>query len=651
MKKKNRAVDYSNVKDYPKFGSFIRAVIGLPYVPLNRIEEAMEILRRMRRSTTGPRRKFSKDLISYLQRTWLDGSIPREVWNMFDHKGVATNNHAEGFNSKIGAKKHLSKHPNPYTLVEEIKTQLRETSDTVIAETGNHKKKRANKNTAILREARKALMKDLAKRNIDLEKYMIQIGAKTLKYEPRVMNDPDPDPLGMGEKRVLEDESNSEENFSEENDSVIPAPVTPTPCTPPSRHCSPPAVPTAPPRQQARKVPHRRKKQAPVANSEDSFIHVEAQPQSEEVFACSVGGEELRNIRRRQDEEDDESSSFGASLSVAAVASAGFAVLSRFTSRCSARRSPVARRASTHSNALSPRPSPARPSSRTPSRSSPRQRSPSRSYPSLPARYSPCSPSPSHQDQISEAKARVKSLGFRFSSSQPVTRGDGNCMVSAIFDQLRKCSHSILNHVSNVHELRLYICSKLHSQLEENLIFWVSDISPKSWVKKMTQDGEWADDVFLQLASNILNRNIILIPLSASSAHHAGMYSDIRSVDGGSGDPFFMLYFEEWRTAGHYQSLEIDPNIDMNRVLAHFNWRTKCLSRTHSTSNFSVASSTIPPPTRPPLPQSCPTHPPHLLTSTRQRIESDTGITLAESPIRRQGDDGSGKTKVCCILK
>ena len=44
-----------------------------------------------------------------------------------------------------------------------------------------------------------------------------------------------------------------------------------------------------------------------------------------------------------------------------------------------------------------------------------------------------------------------------------------------------------------------------------------------------------------------------------------------------------MLYFEEWRTAGHYQSLEVDPNVDMNRVLAHFSWRTKCLSRSGST--------------------------------------------------------------------
>ena len=67
MKKKNRAEDYSNVKDYPKFGSFERPVIGLPYVRLNRIDEAMDILKKIRKATTGPRRKFAKDMISYLE--------------------------------------------------------------------------------------------------------------------------------------------------------------------------------------------------------------------------------------------------------------------------------------------------------------------------------------------------------------------------------------------------------------------------------------------------------------------------------------------------------------------------------------------------------------------------------------------------------
>ena len=208
-------------------------------------------------------------------------------------------------------------------------------------------------------------------------------------------------------------------------------------------------------------------------------------------------------------------------------------------------------------------------------------------------------------------------------------------MVSAIFDQLKRCDHTIIKQLKTPHNLRLFICSKLRQQLDENHIFWVSNTSPDVWLKKMETNGEWGDDVFLQIAANIFDKNVILIPLSASSAHHGGMYSDIRSVHGGTGDPFFMLYFEEWRQAGHYQSLEIDPNVDMNRVMAHYAWRNKCLTRSFSrTLSFSQPSIAHPPPPLPP-----PSHSLSPLYSTRQRLESDTaGLTFANafSPIRRE---------------
>ena len=300
--------------------------------------------------------------------TWLDGSIPRKVWNMYDHKGVSTNNNAEGYNSKLGAKKQLSKHPNPYTLVEEIKNQLSETSDTVVAETTNNKKRGVNKNYETLREARKGLMKELSKSNIELESYMVQIGAKTLKYQPRVMNDPDPDPLGLGEIRCMRE---GEENYSNSDDSLdqslSPQPCTPKPRqpTPPPRACTPKRRQAPSPPQPTKKGPHRRKKQAPVANSEESFIHVEAQPESEELFVALVGGEDLRDIRRHE-EEESESNLFATTLSVAAMALAGLTVLSRF----SARRSFVGRRTSRFSIGSSPRTPRAEKPPRTPAPSS-----------------------------------------------------------------------------------------------------------------------------------------------------------------------------------------------------------------------------------------------------------------------------------------
>ena len=90
-----------------------------------------------------------------------------------------------------------------------------------------------------------------------------------------------------------------------------------------------------------------------IANSEDSFIHVESQPDMEHRFENSVGGDELRQIRRRQEEREAESDLFSSALSAAALASAGVTVLFRFASRSSARRSFVGQRSTVYSRTSS----------------------------------------------------------------------------------------------------------------------------------------------------------------------------------------------------------------------------------------------------------------------------------------------------------
>ena len=69
MKKKQMATYYSDSKNFPKFGSFVRAVIGLPYVPLERLEEAFRILQKLVRDNIEKRKKFFKIMLDYLRRT------------------------------------------------------------------------------------------------------------------------------------------------------------------------------------------------------------------------------------------------------------------------------------------------------------------------------------------------------------------------------------------------------------------------------------------------------------------------------------------------------------------------------------------------------------------------------------------------------
>lgn len=92
----------------------------------------------------------------------------------------------------MGAKKHISKHPNPYVLVDEMKSQLKEGCDTAVAETTTSHKKKIDPKQAELQKRRKGLMMDLSKRNIDLETYLVSMGANALKYQPQVQSDMDP---------------------------------------------------------------------------------------------------------------------------------------------------------------------------------------------------------------------------------------------------------------------------------------------------------------------------------------------------------------------------------------------------------------------------------------------------------------------------
>ena len=97
---------------------------------LERLDEAIKILRKIAKANDGKRKKFCLNMLEYLEKQWLNGNVPREVWNMYLHKGVTTNNHAEGYNYKMGAKNKICKHPNPYTLADVIRSELTEGCDT-----------------------------------------------------------------------------------------------------------------------------------------------------------------------------------------------------------------------------------------------------------------------------------------------------------------------------------------------------------------------------------------------------------------------------------------------------------------------------------------------------------------------------------------
>ena len=112
--------------------NLVRAALGLPFVPIERIQngEALNVLMELANEIKEPRvKKFAMGFIKYIEKTWLKGSYPLETWNLYLHEGVTTNNYAEGYNSKLRHKKVLGLHPNVYLLASVIKDELAEAHD------------------------------------------------------------------------------------------------------------------------------------------------------------------------------------------------------------------------------------------------------------------------------------------------------------------------------------------------------------------------------------------------------------------------------------------------------------------------------------------------------------------------------------------
>ena len=153
--------DYSN-KDCPSFSSFIRAILGLCYVPLLRFKEGIRNLYLLAKRLTGKQRTFSVQMINYVLRIWVNGCFPPSSWVMYNHRGETTNNQSEGYNFRLGHNRSIEKHPNTYRWVETITQELRNSeNEALMAKSGNANSRPKNAKTKRIIQWRKELMTEL----------------------------------------------------------------------------------------------------------------------------------------------------------------------------------------------------------------------------------------------------------------------------------------------------------------------------------------------------------------------------------------------------------------------------------------------------------------------------------------------------------
>ena len=152
---------------------------------------------------------------------------------------------------------------------------------------------------------------------------------------------------------------------------------------------------------------------------------------------------------------------------------------------------------------------------------------------------------------------------------------DGNCMYHVLADQ-----SFLIDHV----EARKKTVENILPLVENGTIFWNDEIYISDWIENQMIDGVFGDAYSLQIAANILQRDIIIIPTKRESAHNPLGYILIESSMA-LNEPIYMLYFEETvYGVGHYQSIK---PVGENQILKHYRWvKNKQVSRTVSVSSI-----------------------------------------------------------------
>ena len=180
---------YSKTKD-DALSELIVAAIGMAYVPIEELKNAMKILKKLAsKLPTGKQKNFGKDFLKYYQDTWISGHFSPESWNYWGHKGATTNNYNEGYNSRFNNCLNLHPNPNPYNLAKVIKEELLNAqNDENAATMGNPNIKSAASKSGKrkeLLERKQNLMKEYD-RSKDLEKFIKALGHNCMIHDQRI---------------------------------------------------------------------------------------------------------------------------------------------------------------------------------------------------------------------------------------------------------------------------------------------------------------------------------------------------------------------------------------------------------------------------------------------------------------------------------
>ena len=83
--------------------------------------------------------------------------------------------------------------------------------------------------------------------------------------------------------------------------------------------------------------------------------------------------------------------------------------------------------------------------------------------------------------------------------------------------------------------------------------------SIENWKKNMYKPTTYADEIFIQLFSELVRRKIVLVPVHKNVGHNSTGRIEVIPNSKSAGEPMFFLYYTECKFENpHYQSIRLD---------------------------------------------------------------------------------------------
>ena len=490
--------DFSDVRKNGAFCGFIRAILGLPYVPLERLKEGIRNLYIICRRLTGKQQTFGMKMIKYVEKYWIRGNHRPVTWNVYKSETVSTNNNSEGYNSKLGNK--LKQHPNFYALCGELKNEL-ETSqlDTLAAKTGNKNiKKNKEKKTLKLEKIRCDMKDKLENGLVELMIYQQTMGGMITIPDVSSNLDGDEENIFNDQDHVADGQSDDPIEIPNLESIFVPLPVV---------HESNNAIEDV---EVSNILVHQAQTAAASKNanqvSDVEYRHINASKKRLSELSYSVRGNDLRQKRRRLNNGAEkvvyDLTNVNLLADIAINASSSKQEILDFFGLKDGDKLTL------------------------------------------------------EQGEVM-MDLRLEQIKFEKSKSLPQSPRDGNCLMACLVDQVNKGGH-IMSGCLNSNNCRDIIATFGYNLMKNGRLHHSGDheqfFNPENWHANMVQNGVFGDEIFLRAASNLLSSNIIIYKALKSSATRIEPLQPARNIE-----IFLFLYEESDFISPHYESIFKSP--------------------------------------------------------------------------------------------